>query len=126
MNPILDVPMFQFSFESNHILGTCLNMSDKHYGFKSGSPVVQVKSIHCIITPENSTPDICVKVQCCYCFEEHIHEPGIVDLSQCLIVPDGLGHRESLCIDASGSVYGYNISTVAWKLAGRKIIRCKQ
>ena len=94
-------------------------MAESGHEFKSDSPLVQVKSIHRFMVSGSTTPIISVKVQCCYCFKEHMHRPGI-DLSKSMIVPDELGHREADCFEA-GSENGYNISAVAWKKAKRII-----
>ncbi len=90
-------------------------------GFKDGMPVVQVKSIH-----ESSSGGLFVTIQCCYCFKEHEHG-GSDGLSKSEI-PDGLGHRISHCTGSTlrlNALDGYNISTVAWKLAKRRIIPFK-
>ena len=88
-----------------------------------GAPVVQVKSIHILQDP---IPCITVKVQCCYCFKEHDHDSGGVLTPE--NIPDDLGHMEPCCrhgsgASISGSVHGYNISTVAWKMSGRTIVQ---
>lgn len=94
-------------------------MSD--LGFKAGAPVVQVKSII------DEATGFTVVIQCCYCFEEHGHGSG-VDLAEG--IPDGLGHRVTHCGGSSdpvlGSWHGYNISTVAWKLAERTMAKRKK
>lgn len=117
---------------------TRFNYFTSNMEYKAGAPVVQVKSIHSF-----STGGITVRIPCCYCFEEHEHgDGGFIkfnppggDLGGVKItvksglsesVPDELGHREAHCHVATGACYGYNISTVAWKLSGRAITLQKE
>jgi hypothetical protein len=87
------------------------------YDFQAAAPVVQVKSIHCF-----SRIYIAVKIQCCYCFKEHEHADRGVTSCDFDCIPDELGHAAAECVNEAGSEYGYNISTVAWKMAGRSIL----
>jgi hypothetical protein len=84
---------------------------------REDAPVVQVKEI------VQDTHGFSIVVPCCWCFEDHWHGPGCDIQSE---IPDSFGHREVHCSNrlmSPGRSHGYNISSNAWKKAGRRIMQ---